>query len=672
MGNYVIAKYVRLSMDDAVSESMSIPHQKMILDRHIDSLDIPNAEILEFVDNGHSGTNMERPAVQELIAFVMSGKVNCILVKDFSRFSRNAMDSGYFIEQVFPLYGIRFIAVSDGFDSNNYKGDTGGIDVAFKFLMHEYYSHDLSKKVKSAKHVKMIHGEHIVKNTVYGYLKNDSGKWEPDPASADVVRRIFQMTLDGMTTVQIRDMFTSEKLPTPRQYFAALHNKNMRQSDTWSTRMIVCILQNEQYTGTYIAGKAKSKSVGSHGKVLVDKSEWIVIRDSHTPIVSKEDFAKAQSIHTKYKGSKISKPVDHSWQDEPNRPNKTRMISGNRIAPFPIYGYRKLENGGLEIDETAASVVREIFNLALQGVYCNEIKDIVSAKGYPKPGEYFKIGKGYVITPTCKWTADSVRDTLKNVQYTGAYVSGKILKDYETGRYCRTTESDRIIIPNKFPAIISREDFEKVQETVAKIGAERRKNPVKNYLLKSKIVCGFCGHALKYDDSSAKIVYRCQYTNGNPDAECHKLKIKASDVHESVLETIRKQAEVVLNTNDLSQFRSKGTDANTLADCEKQIRQLDEKRQQLYEQYILREIDREVYQSLKSGYTEQVDSLNNQIRLLKQAERNSMTSKKSAALAKEVLCESATEREIVDALIEKVLVFPGNKIEIRWKSADFV
>jgi DNA invertase Pin-like site-specific DNA recombinase len=161
MSKYIIIKYIRLSVDDGITESLSIPSQRLILDRHIDSLDIPDIEVLELVDNGYTGTNMERPAVQELLDLVRSGGMNCICVKDFSRFSRNAMDSGYFIEQVFPLYGARFISVSDNFDSDDYKNDTGGIDVAFKFLMHEYYSKDLSVKIKSALHIKKINGEHI-------------------------------------------------------------------------------------------------------------------------------------------------------------------------------------------------------------------------------------------------------------------------------------------------------------------------------------------------------------------------------------------------------------------------------------------------------------------------------------------------------------------------------
>ena len=105
-----------------------------------------DSEILEFIDNGHTGTNFERPAVQELLTMVQAGKINCIIVKDLSRFGRNSIETGYFIERVFPLYHTRFISVSDDFDTANFKGDTGGIDIAFKYLISEWYSRYMSLK----------------------------------------------------------------------------------------------------------------------------------------------------------------------------------------------------------------------------------------------------------------------------------------------------------------------------------------------------------------------------------------------------------------------------------------------------------------------------------------------------------------------------------------------
>ncbi len=154
MSTYIVAMYIRLSLEDAKTDSLSIPNQRLLLRWHIATLEQENVEILEFVDNGYSGVNFERPAMQELLELVRQSKIHCIIVKDFSRFGRNMIETGYFLEKVFPLFRTRFISVSDGFDTKDYKEDTGGMTVAFKYLMHEYYSLDLSRKTKSAKYEK--------------------------------------------------------------------------------------------------------------------------------------------------------------------------------------------------------------------------------------------------------------------------------------------------------------------------------------------------------------------------------------------------------------------------------------------------------------------------------------------------------------------------------------
>ena len=152
MSDYNIALYIRLSVEDSKTDSLSISNQRLILREKALSLSEYNGgELMEFVDNGHTGMNFERPAVQELLALVQSGKIDCIIVKDLSRFGRNSIETGFFIERVFPLYHTRFISVSDDFDTQNYKGDTGGIDVAFKYLISECYSRDMSMKTRSAK-----------------------------------------------------------------------------------------------------------------------------------------------------------------------------------------------------------------------------------------------------------------------------------------------------------------------------------------------------------------------------------------------------------------------------------------------------------------------------------------------------------------------------------------
>lgn len=299
MRNYVIALYIRLSVEDFKTESLSIPNQKLILREKAMSLsEWDNSEILEFIDNGHTGTNFERPAVQELLTMVQAGKINCIIVKDLSRFGRNSIETGYFIERVFPLYHTRFISVSDDFDTANFKGDTGGIDIAFKYLISECYSRDMSMKTKSAKYAKMRRGEYQSVICPYGYRKSADGRMEPDEDVAPNVQMIFQWASEGNTAAEITRKLYAMNIPTPGEY-RKLKGKDYynvsRTNGVWSTSTVLRILEDQRYIGTYVIGKRKVKEIGSRHTQLKDESEWFKIPNHHPAIVSVDLFEKANA-----------------------------------------------------------------------------------------------------------------------------------------------------------------------------------------------------------------------------------------------------------------------------------------------------------------------------------------------------------------------------------------
>ena len=178
MKKYRIALYIRLSLEDYKYDSMSIENQHLVLNEFVSSMpESTDAEVLEFIDNGYSGTNFERPKVQELIELVRANQIDCIIVKDFSRFGRNSIETGYFIERVFPLFHTRFISINDDFDSDQHKGDTGGMDVAFKYLISEYYSRDMSMKTKSAKYAKCSAENIRVRFALMGIAKAPMAEW---------------------------------------------------------------------------------------------------------------------------------------------------------------------------------------------------------------------------------------------------------------------------------------------------------------------------------------------------------------------------------------------------------------------------------------------------------------------------------------------------------------
>ena len=304
MQKYVIALYIRLSLEDYKYDSMSIENQHLALNEFVSSMpESAHAEILEFIDNGYSGTNFERPKVQELIEMVRANKIDCIIVKDFSRFGRNSIETGYFIERVFPLFHTRFISINDDFDSDQHKGDTGGMDVAFKYLISEYYSRDMSIKTKSAKYAKMQRGEYQSKVCPYGYRKSADGRMEPNPETAAVVQLIFQLAATGIGAAAVTRELFKRGIPTPGEY-KATHGQQYhdvsRSRGRWSSSTVLRILEDERYIGSYVIGRRAVIEVGGTRSRKKDRDKWFIIPDHHPAIVDKELFEKVQAVQRRF------------------------------------------------------------------------------------------------------------------------------------------------------------------------------------------------------------------------------------------------------------------------------------------------------------------------------------------------------------------------------------
>ena len=203
MPKFKATAYIRLSYtDDRSSESDSVSNQRKLIENFAERN--PDIEIVsEKINDGYSGIIFDRPAFKEMMQDVTDGIINCVIVKDFSRFGRNSIETPYFLERVFPLFHIRFISLGNDYDSDKHKGDTGGMDITFQYLISEYYSRDMSMKTKRAKYAKMQRGEYQSKICPYGYRKSDDGRMEPDPEAASVVQLIFHLAADGVNATSI-------------------------------------------------------------------------------------------------------------------------------------------------------------------------------------------------------------------------------------------------------------------------------------------------------------------------------------------------------------------------------------------------------------------------------------------------------------------------------------
>lgn len=300
MKKYVIALYIRLSVDDKISDSLSIENQRALLHNYTASMkEYSNVEVIEFVDNGYSGTNFERPAIQKIFELVQNNKINCVIVKDFSRFGRNILEVGYFTEKVFPTLNIRFISVSDDFDSDKNKNDTGGIGVAFQYLVNEQYSLDLSMKVKSGVYTKMKNGQFKTSFSPYGFTKDMNGNLIIDEEAAKIVRFIFQKALEVQRITDVPIILNQMGILTPSQYKknnnCKIHS-NAKDIQLWTVQSIKKILKNEFYIGTFIGRRYKIKEVGGASLPNCEESELIKLKSNHPHIVDEDVFYKVQEI----------------------------------------------------------------------------------------------------------------------------------------------------------------------------------------------------------------------------------------------------------------------------------------------------------------------------------------------------------------------------------------
>ena len=313
MGNYTIAKYLRLSSEDndvdagSKLESNSIANQRNLIDSFLQSsVEFAGANIIELCDDGWSGTNFDRPAVQKLLQLVKDGRVQCIIVKDLSRFGRDYLTVGNYISQIFPFFGVRFIAINDGLDSVR-PMDADSLETSFKTLLYDLYSRDLSRKIKSSLTLRAKQGLFLSPYAPYGYLKDPANKNHLliDPGAAEIVRRIFHMVAEGIAVTQVAKRLNLDGVPTPYNYkkeagITLSIPKKLDGQDFWTKSTIYQIVRDERYIGKTIYGRHTCDKVGSKHKVKVNRSDWIIRENTHEGIVTQEEFDLSQEALRKF------------------------------------------------------------------------------------------------------------------------------------------------------------------------------------------------------------------------------------------------------------------------------------------------------------------------------------------------------------------------------------
>nr|WP_300822305.1 recombinase family protein [uncultured Acetatifactor sp.] len=305
-GTKITALYCRLSQDDGnVGDSMSIQSQKAILEKF--AREMGKVAYSFYVDDGYSGTNFQRPSFQRMIADIEDGKIDTVITKDLSRLGRNYLESGAYIEVFFPQHHVRYIAVNDGVDSEQ----SGGLDITpFKNILNEFYSRDISKKVKSGKHIRALEGKFMGTTAPFGYRKDpqDKNHLIVDEATAPTVRLIYSLALEGYGTNRIGKILYERKIPKPSYYKQEFFSQHDSGSDDywydWKQEVITRILRNPVYKGGMYVHSTSKQTFKCKGRGYIRRTDREILEDVHEAVVTKEVWQTANDIidrHTKVK-----------------------------------------------------------------------------------------------------------------------------------------------------------------------------------------------------------------------------------------------------------------------------------------------------------------------------------------------------------------------------------
>jgi DNA invertase Pin-like site-specific DNA recombinase/DNA-directed RNA polymerase subunit M/transcription elongation factor TFIIS len=414
--------------------------------------ELKKANIEEFIDEGYSGSTTSRPGLDKLLLKIKQGKVNCIIVKDMSRFMRNYIEMGDYLENIFPFMGIRFIAINDGYDSSNEIKNGTELDIQFKNLLNDYYSRDISEKMTTALLVAKKQGKYTSGTPPYGYLKDteDNYKLVIDERVADNVRYIFQLLLEGHTLNETAKILNSEGVITARArrkeikgYDAYANRWESNVEDTiWSHSMVRRIANNEVYTGTFVFNKStKSKLDG--GKVTYHpKEEWIRVYDNHEALISKETFDEVEGLLK-------------------SRHRKSFGVKKKKYQNSPLATFVRCNKCGYKIRFGTSSNGKELISINLHCYHCRMLEQEENLPHYKElEKEVFEILKDKFHTD--KAEKKKLLDEQKELYDKNDQLLKKKRIEFEKYKFGKISREDFLEIKNQIQEL-EEENKERIQ-----------------------------------------------------------------------------------------------------------------------------------------------------------------------------------------------------------------
>lgn len=290
--DFNVGIYIRLSQEDKdkkyESDSESVINQKELLKSFVKNNNFNL--IKEYVDDGYSGTDFERPGFQKMLEDINNKKINCVIVKDLSRLGRDHVMTGYYIETFFPENNIRFISILESYDS--FKNQASNDSSTFIIACNDYYSKQNSVKIRNVLNEKRKNGKFVGSLPCFGYMRDpeDKGHLIPNPETAPVVKNIFKWRSDGIGPTEIANRLNKEKIPTPSGYKKTNYSSRLIDRDNWNISTVKKILSNKIYTGDLVQHTQTKVNYKSKKKITLDEKLWIIVENTHEALVDKDTF----------------------------------------------------------------------------------------------------------------------------------------------------------------------------------------------------------------------------------------------------------------------------------------------------------------------------------------------------------------------------------------------
>jgi len=290
--DFNVGIYIRLSQEDKdkkyESDSESVINQKELLRNYVKNNNFNLVK--EYVDDGYSGTNFDRPGFQNMLEDINNKKINCVIVKDLSRLGRDHVMTGYYIETFFPENNVRFVSILESYDS--FKDQASNDSSTFIIACNDYYSKQNSVKIRNVLNEKRKNGKFVGSLPCFGYMRdsNDKGHLIPNPETAPIVKNIFKWRAEGIGPTEIANRLNKEKVPTPSGYKKTNYSSRLIDRDSWNISTVKKILCNRIYTGDMVQHTQTKVSYKSKKKIALDEKLWIIVENTHEALVDKDTF----------------------------------------------------------------------------------------------------------------------------------------------------------------------------------------------------------------------------------------------------------------------------------------------------------------------------------------------------------------------------------------------